>query len=150
MKKPLLLVLIVASLIGCCLVPSKSVPPAATTLGVWSGQARFLDRDLAAEYGPFAVELEIGPDGLASGTIGSASLSAALASERGDELIVEGSLEGDVFATGSLPAQGKSLAVLILSKPSDGRTSGNLHLKSNGFFDFTLRVCALELGRTER
>jgi len=49
--------------------------------------------------------------------------------------------------TGSLPAQGKSLFVMILGAPVDAHASGNLHLKSNGVFDFTLRVCGLELAK---
>ncbi len=149
MKNLILLaaLIIVATALGCCLVSPKLVPPAAGLVGAWKGESTFLDRDLAAEYGAFPVAVEIAADGSATGSIGSARLAEALVREREGEFVVEGRLDGDVFPTGSLPAQGKSLFVMILGAPVDAHASGNLHLKSNGVFDFTLRVCGLELAK---
>ena len=138
---------LVATALGCCLVSPKPAPPAAALVGVWKGESTFLDRDLAAEYGAFPVAVEIAADGSAKGSIGSAKLAEAVVREREGEFLVEGRLDGDVFASGSLPAQEKSLFVLILTAPVDAHASGNLHLKSNGIFDFTLRVCGLELAK---
>lgn len=147
MKNLILLaaLVLVATALGCCLVSPKPSPPSAGLVGAWRGESTFLDRDLAAEYGAFPVEVAIAADGSATGSIGAARLVEAFVREREGEFVVEGRLDSDVFPTGSLPAQGKSLFVMILPAPVDAHASGNLHLKSNCVFDFTLRVCALEL-----
>lgn len=145
MKKLLVALALLLATIGCCAVSTKRAPPSPALLGAWSGEARFLDRDLASEYGTFAVELELAPDGSATGTVGAATLVDGRVTERETEFLVEARLEGDVFATGSLPPQEKTHAALVLALPKEGRALGNLHLKSNPVFDFTLRVCALEL-----
>lgn len=147
MKKPLFLALCASALIGCCWLPRRSAPIGSALRGTWSGEAHFLDLTLATEYGVFAVTLTIDGDDVIGGSVGSAKLVDAELESRPEEWIVHAKLEGDVFEQGSLPEQGKDLVVFILSEPTDSTTSGNLHLKSNSMFDFTMRVCGIELAR---
>jgi len=146
MKKIAILVLLAVA-VGCCFLPQERKSAAPSLAGRWSGAATFLDRELASEYGEFPVSIEVHADDSVTGAVGAAQLTEALASEREDDFVVEGLLQGQVFESGSLPSQGKNHVVFVLSPPVEGAIDGNLHLKSNGVFDFTMRVCGLKLAR---
>ena len=149
MKKLLLCLVLGAAALGCCVMSQRTEPLSAAWGEAWKGRANFLDRDLASEYGDFAVDLTIDDAGKVVGRVGSAELSEATAHSNGSELVIEGLLDSDVFDSGSLSAQGKDHVVLILTSPAEAASEGNLHLKSNGVFDFTMRVCGLKLERSE-
>lgn len=134
--------------VGCCLVRPLPAPPVSVFAGRWTGEARFLERALAAEHGALAVELECGADGTFAGSLGGVALAdwEALAFESGG-LELRASLAGDVVTGGSLAAQDQRRVVLLLFPERDGRRAGNLHLKSNFVFDPSMRVGALKLLR---
>lgn len=151
MTKPISLVLaslLVLVSVGCCLVRPAPAPPVAAFAGSWAGTARFLDRDLAVEYGALAVELECGADGALAGSLGGVALRElqAFAFESGG-LELRATLAGDIVTSGSLAPQDQHRVVLLLQPERDGFIDGNLHLKSNFAFDLSMRVCALELRR---
>ena len=50
------------------------------------------------------------------------------------------SKRGQVFDTGSLPDEKKDTAVFILKPPGAAGKDGDLHLKTNLVFDFTMRA----------
>jgi hypothetical protein len=148
-KSSLLLVALLAAVaVGCCLVRPLPAPPLASFAGRWKGEARFLDRELATEYGALPVSLELGADGALAGSLGEVALGElqAFAFEFGG-LEMRAKLAGNVLTTGSLAPQGQHCVVLLLHPEHAGQIEGNLHLKSNFAFDVSMRVCALELRR---
>ncbi len=149
MKKILVCALIGAALLGCCLVSTKSGPSAPELRGTWTGEARFLDRDLAKEYGSFAVDIEVHADDSVSGTLGSAALTDAVALGRAEDFVIKGGLKGHVFEGGTMLDEENDCVVFILSPPAGVATAGNIHLKSNPIFDANMRVCGVELTRKD-
>ena len=148
MRKFLLAIAFLSVLVGCCLVSTRPAASPAPFVGRWSGEAPFLDRDLAAEYERFPVELEVRSDGTLSGTLGAARVADVELyawEERGLE--VHARIEGSIFAEGSLSSRDKDCVVLLLPPEQEGALSGNLHLKSNFTFDLSMLVCGLELTR---
>jgi hypothetical protein len=115
--------------------------------GLWSGEGRFLDRDLNEEYGRFPIALEIGADNSVVGTVGVASLTDAVLRSRPDDPVIDGRLDGPVFREGTFPGLDKDCTVFLLQPKGDGAMGGNVHLKTNHTFDFGMRVCGLELTR---
>jgi hypothetical protein len=126
----------------------RPTPSPAPFVGRWSGEAPFLDRDLAAEYTAFPVELEVRPDGTLSGSLGGARLAEVeLYAWEEHGLEVHARIDGSIFPEGSLSSRDKDCVVLLLPTEHDGTLSGNLHLKSNFAFDLSMHVCGLELTR---
>jgi hypothetical protein len=63
--------------------------------------------------------------------------------------VVHGRLTGSVFEQGSLPAEGKDCLVILIELGENGSfKDGNIHLKTNFTFDFTMRVGGLVLARS--
>lgn len=148
MRKLLFALAILSVLVGCCLVSTRPTASPTPFVGRWSGEAPFLDRDLAAEYTAFPVELEVRPDGTLSGSLGGARLAEVeLYAWEEHGLEIHARIEGSIFTEGSLPSRGKDCVVLLLPPQHDGVLSGNLHLKSNFAFDLSMKVCGLELVR---
>ena len=116
--------------------------------GVRTGEGRFLDRDLNEEYGRFPIAIEIHADDSVTGTVGAAALFEGVIKSRPEDFLVSASLEGPVHEEGSLPEEKKDCVILIM-QPLDATTlEGNVHLKTNFTFDFSMRVCGLELSRS--
>lgn len=144
----LLVAFLAAVAVGCCLVRPLPAPSLASFAGRWKGEVRFLERELAADYGTLPIELELGVDGELAGSLSGVVLGdlQAFAFESGG-LELHATLEGDVVTSGSLAPQEQHCVVLLLHPEHEGRIEGNLHLKSNFAFDLSMHVCALELQR---
>ena len=140
-------VLLGAALLASCSHLEESDEVGPEIRGSWTGQGRFLDRDLAGEYGEFSVSIEIHPDNSVTGTVGAATLTDAVVRSRPEDFLIEGELEGAVFREGSLPGEKKDCVVFILAPPDGAVTGGNIHLKTNLTFDVKMRVGGLELAR---
>lgn len=140
-------ILLGAPLLGACthLLESDTVGP--EVFGTWSGQGRFLDRDLAAEYGSFPVDLEIHPDRSVSGHVGAATLGQAEVKRRPEDFLIDGTLSGQIFERSPLPGEAQNCVVLLLAPPGDSATEADLHLKSRRSFDPRMRVCDVKLVR---
>jgi len=144
MKKILALLLTVPLFMACAhLRESDDVDPIVQ--GAWVGEGRFYDRDLKQEYGNFAVAIEIHPDNSVSGNVGGASLAAGVIKSRPNDFVIEADLTGPVFDQGTMPGLKKDTVVFILKPPGDAGTEGNIHLKTNLFFDFSMRVGGVDL-----
>lgn len=139
--------LLVAVLLGSCSHLRESDVVGPEIRGTWSGEGRFLDRELAKEYGTFPVGIDVHADNSVSGTVGKATLSAGVVKRRPEDFLIEGRLEGAVFESGSLPAEKKDSVVLILAPPENAATTGDIHLKSGRSFDVRMRVCGVKLAR---
>ena len=147
MKKMVLLVLAIPMLFGCTHL--KESDTVNTVIhGKWEGQAKFYDQALNEEYGKYAMTIEIHPDNSVSGKIGNAILEDGVIKSRPRDFLIEGKLTGNVLETGSLPEENKDRFVLILGSPEDGSSAGDFHLKTNLFFDFSMRAGAVDLSRT--
>ena len=139
MKKIIVLLLAIPLFMGCVhLRQSDDVDPIVQ--GAWMGEGHFFDRDLNQEYGNFVVTIEIHPDNSVSGTVGGASLMGGVVKSRPNDFLIEAELTGQVFDAGTLPGLKKDNVVLILNPPGAERTEGNIHLKTNPIFDFSMRV----------
>jgi hypothetical protein len=134
-----LVLLVVPLFVSCANVNPK-------TYGRWEGTARFFDRGLHKEYGKFSVAFEVHADNTVTGTVGAASIKDGKV--RGwlwghDE--VTGRLEGSVFEEGSLPGQHKDCAVFGIPSAKESSKGSELHLKTNYYWDSTMRECGLSL-----
>lgn len=144
MKRIIVLLLTIPLFVGCVhLRQSDDVDPIVQ--GAWMGEGHFFDRDLNQEYGNFAVTLEIHPDNSVSGTVGGASLVGGVVKSRPNDFLIEAELTGQVFDAGTLPGLKKDNVVFILNPPGAEGTEGNIHLKTNPLFDFSMRVGGLDL-----
>ena len=50
--------------------------------------------------------------------------------------------------SGTLPEENKDTVVLIIKPPDHGSAAGDFHLKTNLFFDFSMRAGEVNLSRT--
>jgi hypothetical protein len=142
MKKIIVLLLAIPMLMACAhLRESDDVDPIVQ--GTWIGEGHFYDRDLKQEYGNFAVTIEIHPDNSVSGDVGGASLAGGVIKSRPNDFLIESELTGPVVDQGTLPGLKKDTVVFILKPPGDVGTEGNIHLKTNLIFDFSMRVGGL-------
>jgi len=139
--------LLAGALLASCSHLQDSADVGPEIRGAWAGEGRFLDRDLNAEYGTFPVVIEVHPDDSVTGTVGVAEVTDGVVKSRPEDFLIEAGLAGPVFPEGSLPRQHKDCVVFLLEPPVDRASTGNLHLKTNHAFDFSMRVCAVELTR---
>jgi hypothetical protein len=147
--KTVICALLAAALLGSCSSKFRESDEVGPEIrGTWSGEGRFLDRDLNEEYGRFPVRIEIHEDNSVTGTLGSATLTEAVVKSRPEDFLIDGELEGAVFAEGSLPGEKKDCVVFLLTPPAEAATAGNIHLKTNHTFDVKMRVCGVELSQT--
>lgn len=136
-------VLLIAPLLISC---AGTVDPAI--YGAWEGHAWFLDVALK-EYGAFQVKVEVNEDDRVTGTVGAASIEDGkirkwrFPPESGME--VTGRLSGPVFEGGPLPDQKKDCVIMMIELEDGAYKDANLHLKTNYYWDFTMRVCGLKL-----
>ncbi len=135
----LLVALLAAGAVGCGLVRRLPASSLVSFVGRWKGDARFLDRKLAAECGALPVSLELGADGALG------ELQAFVFESGGLEVLA--TLAGDVVPSGSLASLDLHSVVLPLESEHAGCTKDDLQLKSKLAFDLSMRVCALELRR---
>lgn len=117
--------------------------------GNWTGEGWFLDVKLDREYGRFPAIITIHPDNTVSGSVGAASIKEGAVKQRTSDFLVQGRLTGPVFERGTLPAEGKDRVVILIQLDKNGSfKDGNIHLKTNFTFDFTMRVGGLTLTRS--
>jgi hypothetical protein len=147
MKNGMIALLLAASLLAGCAHLRESDVVDPVIHGEWTGQGRFYDRDLNAEYGKFPLAIEVHPDNTVTGTVGGAKLADGVIKSRRDDFLIEAKLTGEVLESGSLPDENKDSLVLIVSPPDGDKADGDFHLKTNLTFDFSMRAGEMTLTR---
>ena len=115
--------------------------PDAYVFGKWSGVGRMLNISLDREMGEIPIEIEISQQGI-QGSVGMANIKRATLKEERYGYSVEAVLDTVINPAVDLD---KDRFVLLLVQPKDSHqvqvvSDANFHLKSNFFFDFTMRV----------
>ncbi len=116
--------------------------------GNWNGEGWFLDVKLDREYGRFPVAITVHPDNTVHGNLGAASIKEGTIEQTTSHFEVRGRLIGPVFEKGSLPAEGKDCVIMLIQLENGSFKDGNIHLKTNFTFDFTMRVGGLTLTKS--
>jgi len=111
-------------------------------IGKWTGEGRFLDRDLDKEIGIIKIEIEIKEDNTIHGKIGEAKLVNTRIAEAKYGFEIRGKLDSKLKNGNDLK---KNHLIILLVLPEENRkdvttSDANFHLKSNYTFDFSMRV----------
>lgn len=151
MKSTRILIVIFATILGVSLLACNHLKKLETVdseiYGSWAGHSQFLDVALHQEYGTFPVVVEVRSDNTVTGTVGVASITDAKVVQRSNDYLIRGRLKGSVFKQGSLPREHKDCVIMLIELENGNFKDGNLHLKTNFTFDFSMRVCGLTLDR---
>lgn len=122
--------------------------PAASIVGVWTGDARLFDKKLREQTTPLATTIQFHSNLDLSGSVGNARFSrTAVASSSPDKIEYRILLDGFVK---DLPELRKSHLVVIVTLRKDGQLDADFHLKSRFGFDPTMRVGHFDVSRSAK
>jgi hypothetical protein len=110
--------------------------------GTWTGEGRFYNTSLNADFGPVTFEIIIKEDNTISGKIGEARLTKTSIRKASFGFEIRGILDAKLKKDKDLE---RKHLIILLVMPEDSRDSvrysdANFHLKNNYFFDFAMRV----------
>ena len=116
-------------------------------IGKWTGEGRFFDTDLHAEVGLVKIEIVIKGDSAIHCKIGEALMINTSIAKTKYGFEIRGELVSTVKKGMDLD---KNHLIILLVLPEEGRddvttSDANFHLKSNYFFDFSMRVGGVKL-----
>ena len=152
MKRLLLILFVILSVNASCQIKDKEkiIQSDPFLAGKWSGEATFLDVKFNNEFGPVHIEIEIREDGSVSGQIGDASITKTSIKIVDYGFEIKGILDSKVKKDKNLN-KNHLVFLFIVPKGSSNdlkNSESNFHLKSNYFFDFTMRIGKVNLTKT--
>lgn len=111
-------------------------------IGEWSGEGKFLDTNIRDHFGALELSVLITQDGRVSATFDGLKLHNTTLRPANYGFEIRGTL--DSFKKDGLDLK-KDKLIILLVFPDENRSSitesdANFHLKSNFFFDFSMRV----------
>jgi hypothetical protein len=135
MTPPVFPLCVLVCVLAAARVDAQSPDP-AKAVGRWTGVGSLFSPDLSERVGPLPFSLDLADNRTGTGRLGDASLAVVKWSARREVLEIRADLSR---AVGSDPALAKRHVVLVITAITDSTMQGEFHLKSNYWYDPTMR-----------
>lgn len=151
--KTLYATLLALLLMSCNWISSENeniVAENSYLIGTWEGQGRLLDVDVTDKVGDIHIKIVIESDQNISLRVGDVIAENVKIEKANYGFGIFGELNEEISKTTPLD-KSHIIVLLVLPKEDRDRTDlslGNFHLKTNYFFDFSMRVGAVALQKT--
>jgi hypothetical protein len=151
--KTLYATLLALLLISCNWISSENeniVAENSYLIGTWEGQGRLLDVDVTDKVGDIHIKIVIESDQNISLRVGDVIAENVKIEKANYGFGIFGELNEEISKTTPLE-KSHIIVLLVLPKEERDRTDlslGNFHLKTNYFFDFSMRVGGVALQKT--
>jgi len=114
--------------------------------GYWTGEAQFINVDLNAELGKVPIKISISEENTIRGSFGEAKLSNGTMTLEDGRFDLVAHLDGMINSEFGLY---KRFVVIFGTIPVGNDINAEFHLKSNLFFDFSMRQGGVDLVKND-